>query len=65
MSAKIQLILAPTDAKGTAKGLSDDERLDLGRLMLKAGNRVEIVRRRPVEKPGIPYSYFMILDRED
>lgn len=63
MSARIQLIL--TEAKGTTKGLSEDERLDLGRLMLKAGYRVEIVRRRPVEKPGIPYSYFMILDMED
>ena len=63
MSAKIQLIL--TEAKGTTKGLSEDERLDLGRLMLKAGYRVEIVRRRLVEKSGIPYSYFMILDRED
>lgn len=64
MSAKIQLILAPTDVKGTTRGLSEDERLDLGRLMLKAGYRVEIVRRRPSEKPGTPYSYFMILDRE-
>lgn len=63
MSAKIQLIL--TEAKGTTKGLSEDERLDLGRLMLKAGYRVEIVRLRLVEKPGNPYSYFMILDRED
>ena len=63
MSAKIQLIL--TEAKGTTKGLSEDERLDLGRLMLKAGYRVEIVRRRLVEKPGNPYIYFMILDRED
>ena len=63
MSAKIQLTL--TEAKGTTKGLSEDERLDLGRLMLKAGYRVEIVRRRLVEKPGNPYSYFMILDRED
>lgn len=63
MSAKIQLIL--TEAKETTKGLSEDERLDLGRLMLKAGYRVEIVRRRLVEKPGNPYSYFMILDRED
>lgn len=61
MSAKIQLIL--TEAKGTTKGLSEDD--DLGRLMLKAGYRVEIVRRRLVEKPGNPYSYFMILDRED
>lgn len=64
MSAKIQLILAPTDVKGTTRGLSEDERLDLGRLMLKAGYRVEIVRRRLSEKPGTPYSYFMILDRE-
>lgn len=56
---------APTDAKGITKGLSEEERLDLGRLMLKAGYRVEIVRRKMVEKPRTQYSYFMILDRED
>lgn len=33
MSAKIELSLAPAKAKG----LSEDERLDLGRLLLKAG----------------------------
>ena len=40
MSAKIELSLAPAKAKG----LSEDERLDLGRLLLKAGYRVDIVR---------------------
>ena len=43
MLAKIELSLAPSKAKG----LSEDERLELGRLLLKAGYRVDIVRRRP------------------
>ncbi len=38
MSAKIELSLAPAKAKG----LSEDERLDLGRLLLKAGYRVDM-----------------------
>lgn len=42
MLAKIELSLAPSKAKG----LSEDERLELGRLLLKAGYRVDIVRRR-------------------
>lgn len=61
MSAKIELSL--TLAK--LKGLSEDERLDLGRLMLKAGYRVDIVRRRPNANPGTQYEYFMILDKGD
>lgn len=55
MSAKIELSLAPAKAKG----LSEDERLDLGRLLLKAGYRVDIVRRRPNTNPGTNYDYFM------
>ena len=59
MSAKIELSLAPAKAKG----LSEDERLDLGRLLLKAGYRVDIVRRRPNTNPGTNYDYFMVLDK--
>ena len=59
MSAKIELSLAPAKAKG----LSEDERLDLGRLLLKAGYRVDIVRRRPNTNPGTQYEYFMVLDK--
>ena len=58
MSAKIELSLAPAKAKG----LSEDERLDLGRLLLKAGYRVDIVRR-PNTNPGTQYEYFMVLDK--
>ena len=54
MSAKIELSLAPAKAKG----LSEDERLDLGRLLLKAGYRVDIVRRRPNTNPGTQYEYW-------
>ena len=54
MSAKIELSLAPAKAKG----LSEDERLDL-----KAGYRVDIVRRRPNTNPGTNYDYFMVLDK--
>ena len=61
MSANIELSLAPA----TAKGLSEDERLDLGRLLLKAGYRVDIVRRRPNANPGTQYEYYMILDKGD
>ena len=61
MSAKIELSLTPAKLKG----LSEDERLDLGRLMLKAGYRVDIVRRRPNSNPGTQYEYFMILDKGD
>lgn len=59
MLAKIELSLAPSKAKG----LSEDERLDLGRLLLKAGYRVDIVRRRPNTNPGTNYDYFMVLDK--
>ena len=48
MLAKIELSLAPSKAKG----LSEDERLELGRLLLKAGYRVDIVRRRPNANPA-------------
>lgn len=61
MSAKIELSLAPAKAKG----LSEDERLDLGRLLLKAGYRVDIVRRRPNANPGTQNEYYMILDKGD
>ena len=61
MLAKIELSLAPSKAKG----LSEDERLDLGRLLLKAGYRVDIVRRRPNANPGTQYEYYMILDKGD
>lgn len=61
MLGKIELSLAPAKAKG----LSEEERLDLGRLMLKAGYRVDIVRRRPNTNPGTQYEYFMILDKGD
>ena len=61
MSTKIELSLAPAKAKG----LSEDERLDLGRLRLKAGYRVDIVRRRPNANPGTQYEYYMILDKGD
>lgn len=60
MSAKIELSLAPAKAKG----LSEDERLDLGRLLLKAGYRVDIVRRRPNTNPGTNYDYFMVWTKE-
>lgn len=59
MLAKIELSLAPSKAKG----LSEDERLELGRLLLKAGYRVDIVRRRPNANPGTQYEYYMILDK--
>ena len=58
MLAKIELSLAPSKAKG----LSEDERLELGRLLLKA---VDIVRRRPNANPGTQYEYYMILDKGD
>lgn len=61
MLAKIELSLAPSKAKG----LSEDERLELGRLLLKAGYRVGIVRRRPNANPGTQYEYYMILDKGD
>ena len=54
MLAKIELSLAPSKAKG----LSEDERLELGRLLLKAGYRVDIVRRRPNANPGTQYEYY-------
>ena len=57
MSAKIELSLAPAKAKG----LSEDERLDLGRLLLKAGYRVDIVRRRP--EPSTNISWFWTKER--
>lgn len=56
MLAKIELSLAPSKAKG----LSEDERLELGRLLLKAGYRVDIVRRRPNANPGTQYEYYMM-----
>lgn len=59
MSVKHEIALSPAKAKG----LSEDERLELGRLMLKAGYRVEIIRRRPNTNPGAPYEYYMILDK--
>ena len=61
MSAKIELSLAPAKAKG----LSEDERLDLGRLLLKAGYRVDIVHRRPNTNSGTNYDYFMVVDKGD
>ena len=59
MLAKIELSLAPSKAKGLS------ERLELGRLLLKAGYRVDIVRRRPNANPGTQYEYYMILDKGD
>nr|DAI96874.1 MAG TPA: hypothetical protein [Caudoviricetes sp.] len=35
----------------------------MGRLLLKAGYRVDIVRRRPNTNPGTNYDYFMVLDK--
>ena len=61
MLAKIELSLAPSKAKG----LSEDERLELGRLLLKAGYRVDIVRGRQKDTTGTQYEYYMILDKGD
>ena len=47
MRDKKEILLTPAK---TGVGLSETERLEVGRLMLKAGYRVTLVKRRPPEK---------------
>ena len=51
-----------TTAK-TGVGLSETERLEVGRLMLKAGYRVTLVKRRPPGKTAGPQEHYIVLDR--
>lgn len=61
MSAKIELSLAPAKAKG----LSEDERLDLGRLLLKAGYELILyaAARIPIRAPSTNISWFWTKER--
>lgn len=44
-------------------GLTEQERLEVGRLMLKAGYRVEFQKRRPPGKTAGPYEFYILLDK--
>ena len=54
MQDKKEILLTPAK---TGMGLSETERLEVGRLMLKAGYRVTFVKRRPPGKTAGPPEY--------
>lgn len=62
MQDKKRILLTP--AKPYA-GLSEDERLEVGRLMLKAGYRVEFERRRPPGKTSGAFEFYIVLDKSE
>lgn len=47
--------------RGTAEGLTDAERLQLGALLLKAGYRVELTRKRQQNGQGRAYDQYVII----
>jgi len=57
---KKEILLTPAK---TGVGLSETERLEVGRLMLKAGYRVTLVKRRPPGKTAGPQEHYIVLDR--
>lgn len=60
MQDKKEIILTPAKS---GVGLTDPERLEVARLMLKAGYRVEIGKRYPSGKTSGTYEYYMIIDK--
>lgn len=62
MRDKNEIILTPAKS---GYGLTDPERLETARLMLKAGYRVELGRRYPAGKTSGLYEYYMIIDKPE
>ena len=62
MRDKKEILLTPAKSY---MGLSEDERLEVGRLMLKAGYRVEFERRRPPGKTAVAFEFYIVLDKSE
>lgn len=62
MRDKKEILLTPAK---TGAGLSEVERLEVGRLLLKAGYRVQFVRRRPPGKTAGPQEHYIVLDKSE
>lgn len=62
MRDKKEILLTPAKA---GVGLTEAERLELGRLMLKAGYRVQFMKRRPPGKTAGPHEYYIVLDQSE
>lgn len=60
MSERKELLLTGARA---GMGLTEQERLEVGRLMLKAGYRVELQKRRPPGKDKGPYEFYILLEK--